>query len=107
MKPVIFQQDGPPPHCSDKTLKCLNYFLGQLISRQADFLCLPYSPDLNLPHFFLWCYLKEQIYANNPKTLHLLEASACRKITPIPADMIESVFMDVATRIAAVIQQGR
>ena len=51
---VVFQQDGAPPHCSDRTLQYLRqYFLGdRLISRRTDNPWLPYSPDLTPPGLF-------------------------------------------------------
>ena len=46
---VVFQQDGAPPHCSNRTLEFLRqYFPGdRLISRRTDNPWTPYSPDLN------------------------------------------------------------
>ena len=63
MNSVIYQQDGAPPHCSDRSLENLRqYFPGdRLISRRTDFPCPPYSPDLNPPDYFLAGYLKERI----------------------------------------------
>jgi hypothetical protein len=33
----------------------------------------PLSPDLNSPHLFLWSYLKEQLFHNNPCTTQALK----------------------------------
>ena len=70
MNSVIYQQDGAPPHCFHRSLEYLRrYFPGdRLISRRTDFPWPPYPPDLNQPDYFLWGYLKERIYINNPKT---------------------------------------
>ena len=45
------------------------YFGDQLISRRTYFTWPPYSLDLNSCDYFLWGYLKERIYQNNPQTL--------------------------------------
>ena len=109
MKTVTFQQDSALPHYSDKTLECLdNYFPEWLKSQWTNFQWSLYSPALNPQDFFLWSYLKEQIYADQPKTLQLLKENISYKMKQIPANMIEKIIMMVNIRIAAVIlQQGR
>lgn len=107
MDTVIFQQDGAPPHCSNRTLEYpRRYFPGdRLISRRTDFPWPPYSPDLNPPDFFLWGYLKGRIYANNPQTLDALTTNIRREVRNMPADMIARVIVNFNVRVAAVIQQ--
>ena len=107
MKSVIYQQDGTPPHCSDRSLEYLGwYFPGdRLISRRADFPWPPYSPDPNPSENFFWGYLKERIYHNNPKTLADLKDNIKSEIMKIPVDMIERVIDNFNTRVGAVIRQ--
>ena len=71
----VFQQDGAPPHCSNRTLEYLRqYFSGdRLISRRTDNPWPPYSPDLNPPDYFLWGYLKDRVYEDNPPTIERLK----------------------------------
>lgn len=46
-------------------------FLGCLVPRYgADVPCSPSWFDLTLCNFFLWGYLKSQVYVNRPRTLH-------------------------------------
>ena len=87
MNSVIYHQDGAPPHCSDRSLEYLRQcFRGdRLISRRTDFPWPPYSPDLNPPDYFLWGYLKERIYNNNPKTLADLKGNTKSEIKKIPS----------------------
>ena len=60
MNTVVFQQDGAPPHCSNRTLE---YFPeDRLISRWTDSPWPPYSTDHNPSYHFLWGYLKDKIY---------------------------------------------
>lgn len=108
MNTVMYQQDGAPPHCSDNSLEFLRrYFPGdRLISRRTDFPWPPYSPDLNPCDYFLWGYLKERIYDNNPQILADLKDNIRREIRRIPADMIGRVIDNFNVRVAAVIRQG-
>ena len=107
MNSAIHQQDGAPPHCSDKSLEYLRrYFPSDiLISRRTDFPLSPYSLDLNPPKYFLWGYLKERIYNNNPKTLADLKDNIKSEIMKIPVDMIERVIDNFNIRVVAVIRQ--
>ena len=103
MNSVIYQQDGAPPHCSDRSLEYLRRYFpsDRLISRRTDFPWPPYPPDLNPPDYFLWGYLKERIYNNNPKTLADLKDNIKSEI------MIKRVNDNFNTSVRAVIcQQG-
>ncbi|GFO30707.1 transposable element tc3 transposase [Plakobranchus ocellatus] len=62
-----FQQDGATPYTSNESLTWLRQrFPDRLISRRCDPEWAPHSPDLNPPHFYLWGYLKDNVYINNP-----------------------------------------
>ena len=71
MNTIVFQQDGAPPHCSNRTLEYLRqYFPGEkLISRRTDNPWPTYSPDLTPPDYFLWGYLKARVSQDNPPTI--------------------------------------
>ena len=99
MNSVIYQQDGAPPHCSDRSLEYLHqYFPGdRLISRRTDFPWPPYPPDLNPPDYFL--SIKERIYITNPKSLADLKDNIKSEIMKIPIDMIKRVIDNFNTRV--------
>jgi hypothetical protein len=42
------------------------------------------SPDLNPPDFYLWGYLKDNVYENNPQTIGELKAAITTKFREIP-----------------------
>ena len=94
MNTVVFQQDGAPPHCSNRTLEYLRqYFPGdRLISRRTDNPWPLYSPDLTPPDYFLWGYLKARVYQDNPPTIERLKENIKREIRRIPRDMLERVI---------------
>ncbi|KAK7096852.1 hypothetical protein V1264_003899 [Littorina saxatilis] len=104
---VVFQQDGAPPHCSNRTREYLRqHFPGdRLLSRRTDNPWPPYSPDLNPADYFLWGYLKERVYTGNPRTSEELKESIRREIRRIPAEMLTRVVDNFNVRLAAVIQQ--
>jgi hypothetical protein len=72
----------------------------RLISRRTDFPWPPYSPNLNPTDYFLWGYLKEKVYANNPQTLAVLKENIRREIRNIPRDMIVRVIANFNVRVA-------
>jgi hypothetical protein len=43
-----------------------------------------HSPDLNPPDLYLWEYLKDNVYENNPQTIGELKAAITAKIREIP-----------------------
>ena len=71
-----FQQDGASPHSSNESLAWLQQrFPDRLISRRCEPQWSPHSPDLNPPDFYLWVYLKDRVYGNNPQTIPDLKAA--------------------------------
>ena len=67
-----FQQDGATPHISSNTLLWLRQrFEDRLISRRCDTEWASHLPDLNPPDFYLWGYVKDRVYENNPQTVTL------------------------------------
>ena len=76
-----FQPDGATPHIANITMKWLDRrFAGRLISR----CCIPewslHSPDLNPPDFYLWGFLKDHVYQNNPQTIAELKVAITQQI---------------------------
>ena len=73
------------PHTSNHTLDWLReQFQERLINRKCDVEWAPHSPDLNPPDFYLWGYLKDNVYQNNPLTIGELKAAIAAKIRKIP-----------------------
>ena len=104
---IVFQQDGAPPHCSDRTLQYLrqHFLCDRLLSRRTDNPWPPYSPDLNPADYFPWGYLKEGVYTGNPRTSEELKESIRTEIRKIPPEMLTRVVDNFDVCLAAVIQQ--
>lgn len=83
-----FQQDGAPLHTANVTMELLrDLFPQQIISINGDVDWPPRSPDLTAPDFFLWGYLKSNVYANKPETLEQLKQNIRDEINEIPVEM--------------------
>ena len=54
--------------------------------------------------YFLWGYLKERIYQDNPDAIERLTRNIGREIRKISIDMLERVVTFLNIRVAAVIQ---
>jgi len=92
-----FQQDGATSHTSKESLAWLQQrFSDRLISRRCDPQRSPHSPDLKDPDFYIWGYLKDRVYGNNPQTIPDLKAAIkvipreeCGRVTGNFARMIQ------------------
>jgi hypothetical protein len=71
-----------------KTLK------DRLISRKCDIEWAAHSSDLNPPYFYLWGYLKDNVYENNPQTIGELKTAITANIREIlqPMDDLSTKF---------------
>ena len=67
---VYFQQDGVTCHTSGKTIGLLREkFLGQVISRNADYNWPPRPCDSTPLDFFHSVYVKDKVYADAPQSI--------------------------------------
>jgi hypothetical protein len=81
---IWFQQDGVTAHTARQSMAVLQPpFRGRLVSRFGNINHPARSPDLTTPDFFLWGYLKSQVFATRPQTLAVQE---------IPLDMLNRVM---------------
>ena len=102
-----FQQDGAPPHTANVTMAWLREKFGKrLISRKAEVEWAPHSPDLNPPDFFLWGFLKDNIYQDNPLTIAALKAAITEKIQTITQEECDRVINNFARRIQECLRQN-
>lgn len=101
-----YQQDGATPHTANTSLEWLDRkFPDRLISRRREPEWAPHSPDLNPPDFYLWGYLKDRVYVNNPQSIPDLKAAITREIRAIPVEECIRVINNFARRIQVCLQQ--
>ena len=97
---VYFQQDGATCHTATETLDLLKTKFGErVISRRGTVNWSPRSCDLTPLDFFLWGYLKDKVYANNPKTTEDLKNNIIEEIRAIDDEVFRSVIENFEQRM--------
>jgi len=95
-----FQQDNPTCHTPHAMMDILHErFEGMVISRDGEVNWPPRSCDLTPLNFFLWGYLKSQIYTNKPQTIDALKINITNAIQQIQPDLYEKVIENWTARI--------
>ena len=95
-----FQQDGAAPHTADITMEWLDHrFPDRLISRCRKPEWSLHSPDLNPPDFYLWGFLKDNVYENNPQSIAELKTAIDQNIRAISKKECVRVINNFALRI--------
>ena len=74
-----YQQDGATSQTSNDSLT--NRFPNRLISRRCAVEWAPDSPDLKPPDFYLWWFLKDNVYKNSLQTIPELTKVTIRGIS--------------------------
>ena len=101
----LFQQDRDTPNTANATLEWLNQcFPQRLVSQSQDPEWSPHSPDLNLPEFFLWGYLKDSVYEKNPKTVPALKQVITQNLRAITKQECIRVIDNFVRRLQVCLQ---
>jgi len=105
---VWFQQDGATVHTTRRSLGILReMFPSRLISLRGDIGWPALSPGLTPCDFFLWGYLKAEVYKHRPQTLKSLKDATREEVAAIPPQMTNIVMENLengfgsASRITA------
>ena len=98
---LLWQQDGAPCHVTDHNMRYLDRkFEGRVVSRRVirghDWPAR--SPDLNPLDFFLWGFLKSQVYTPKPRDLNELKLALERAVARVDVDLCRRAVMDVRNR---------
>lgn len=104
-----FQQDGATAHTARRSRQILQeQFPGRLISLRGDIPWPPRSPDLSPCDFFLWGYLKAEVYKVRPRTLEALKEAITDVVAGITQDMLRRVYENFFERLnMCIARQGR
>ncbi|XP_015124325.1 uncharacterized protein LOC107046257 [Diachasma alloeum] len=106
-RPQWFQQDGAPPHSARQVSAYLNLqFPGRSLGCFGSLRWPARSPDLTPLDFFLWGYLKEQVYKTEPETAEDLVARLHAAVTNVDPEKLRLVRMGVLRRIHACVAAG-
>lgn len=103
-----FQQDGATAHTARASMNLLQEnFPQKLISRFGDIPWPPRSPDLTPMDLFLWGYLKERVYNDNPQSLVALKENIRREISSIEPCLLQRVAQNTRLRFEQCVQLDR
>lgn len=102
-----YQQDGATPHTANLTKNLLmQHFNERVISYGCDFSWPPRSPDINGCDFWLWGYLKANVYHPTPVSLVQLKERICRAIENIPQEMLQAVVDSARERFSVCLSEN-
>lgn len=78
---IWFQQEGTTAHTARVSIAFLQTILpGRVISRYGDVSWPPRFPDITPCDFFLWGYVKSNVYVDKPRNIQELKKSIRREI---------------------------
>ncbi|KFM63296.1 hypothetical protein X975_25949, partial [Stegodyphus mimosarum] len=83
-------QDGAPPHIARRVKDLLRASFGddRVLSRHFRHAWPPRSPDLSPCDYWLWGYLKSQVYCDRPTSQGMLKDNIRRQCLTITPDML-------------------
>lgn len=104
----FFQQDGCPAHSTHLITNFLNrHFPGKWIGRYGPVHWPARSPDLTPLDFFLWGYLKQQVYKENfNDNIELLKQKIRDVISEINLVTIRKVYEEFRIRLEKCVDVG-
>lgn len=104
---AYFQQDGAPPHYSLIARNSLDNTLGdRWIGRGGPIEWAPYSPDLTIPDFFIWGYIKDRCYSPSPANLNELRENITNVFNTISPEMLQNAFSNLLVRFTMCIEEN-
>ena len=104
---VWFQQDGATAHTARRSMEMLReLFPGRLVSSRGDISWPPRSPDLSPCDFFLWGYLKAEVYKHRPRTLQELKDVIRQEVAAIPREVTRRTMDNFRERLRECLNNG-
>ena len=93
---TFFQQDGATSHTARDSMAAVrNLFPNHGISKYGDITWPARSPDLSACDFFLWAYLKSQVFkAPAPHTVQELKNRTQQDVKGIPVEMLQKSLQE-------------
>ncbi|KFM75855.1 Transposable element Tcb1 transposase, partial [Stegodyphus mimosarum] len=97
---VFLQQDGAPPHWGTIVRSSLNgHFTGRWIGRGGPIPWLSRSPDITPLDFFLWGFVKGNVYRRRVSNMDDLKARITTTIASVDADVLASTWREIEYRL--------
>ncbi|KFM73977.1 hypothetical protein X975_13500, partial [Stegodyphus mimosarum] len=101
LQPHIFlQQDGAPPHWDSMARSSLNdHFTGRWIGRGGPIPWPPISPDITPLDFFVWGFVKANVYRRRVSNIDDLKARITTVITSVDANVLAGTWRENEYRL--------
>jgi len=97
---AIWQQDGAPGHYATIVRNWLDFnFPKKWIGRRGPIEWPPRSPDLTPLDFFLWGYLKSEVYKDRPRTLDDLKTNIINTCNGVTKQMLSNTRKEWESRL--------
>ena len=95
---TFFQQVGVMNHTARDSMAAVkNLFPNHIISRYGDITWPARSPDVSACDFFLWDYLKSQVFKTPaPHTIQMLKHRIQQEVKRIAVEMLQRVWVTFA-----------
>jgi hypothetical protein len=104
---VWFQQDGATAHTAKRSLNVLQeMFPEKVVSLRGNVEWPARSPDLSPCDFFLWGYLKAEVFKLRPTSISSLKLAIQAAIEKIPQSMTDRVMQNFRERLQSCIESG-
>lgn len=105
--PLYFQQDGAPPHFAIQVRNFLDFhFPNRWIGRSGPVQWAARSPDLNPLDFFMWGYLKHQVYMTQIQSVEHLMNRIIEEVDLINENQLLNTLHNFNKRIDVCIQEN-
>ncbi|GBL82308.1 hypothetical protein AVEN_252474-1 [Araneus ventricosus] len=103
---IIFMQDGAPPHIDRRVKQLLRQHFtdARVISRHFPTAWPPRSPEFTPCDFWLWGFLKDNIYRKRSASFPDLKDSIRRYVLDIPVDSLRSAVENMALRLEHIVE---
>ena len=75
-----FQQDGATAHTERNNMAVVREMFGTVVSRFGDIAWPARSPELTVPDFFLWGFLKDRVFRRRIMTIQELKQAILTKL---------------------------
>ena len=78
-----FQQDGATAHNARNSMAVVREIFGTVTSRFGDIAWPARSPDLTVPDFFLWGFLKDRVFRRHIMTIQELKQAIADEVAAL------------------------
>ena len=94
-----FRQDGATAHTARNSKTVVREMFGTVISRLGDIAWPARSPDLTVPHFSLWGFLKDRVFRRRIVTIQELKQVTVDEAAATDEDLRRCVHCNFQTRL--------